>query len=148
MYCFWTGEKHLGALDGVLGTEAGFMAGHEVVKVKYDPTIINKNTIAAAVKKRDFTPITDNGKYRTATNDIQYYLQHSYYKFLPLTTLQKTKINSALGNRASADKYLSPKQLTWLKELKYAKTTPRVLFNKDFVASWYQKDIDTQLASK
>ncbi len=148
MYCFWTGEKHLGALNGVLSTEAGFMAGHEVVKVKYDASIIDKNTITTSVKKRDFTPIADNGKYRTATNDIQYYLQHTYYKFLPLTTLQKTKINSALGNRTSAEKYLSPKQLKWLKELKYAKTKPSVLFNRDFIASWYQKDAANKIASK
>ena len=27
MYCFWTGEKTYGAIDGVLSTEAGFMDG-------------------------------------------------------------------------------------------------------------------------
>ena len=33
MYCFWSGEKALGALDGVLSTQAGFSNHSEVVRV-------------------------------------------------------------------------------------------------------------------
>jgi len=141
MYCFWTGEKHLGEVNGVLATEAGFMAGHEVVKVKYDERLVDKKLLTQYAKNRDFTPIADNGKYRTATKDIQYYLQHTYYKFLPLTKLQKTKINSAIGNREPTEKYLSPKQLSWLKESKRIHPEKQqVLFNKDFTKVWYQKE--------
>ena len=41
MYCFWTGEKVYGQLEGVLETEAGFMGGREVVKVTYNPEVLS-----------------------------------------------------------------------------------------------------------
>lgn len=34
-HCFWTGEHKLGAIDGVIATEAGWLAGHEVTLVTY-----------------------------------------------------------------------------------------------------------------
>lgn len=37
MHCFWTGELKLGQMDGVLLTEAGWIDGHEVTLVTYDP---------------------------------------------------------------------------------------------------------------
>lgn len=138
MYCFWTGEKQLGKIDGVLSTEAGFMSGHEVVKVKYDAEVIDEGKIAKFVKHVDFTPIK-KGNYRTATNDVQYYLEHTNYKYLPLSELQKTKINSALGRGKSAEHYLSPKQLMWLKTLKQSKRRHDVIFNKDFAQAWKKK---------
>lgn len=139
MYCFWTGEKELGNIEGVLATEAGFMGGHEVVKVKYDAEVIDKSKIAKYVSKVNFTPIAKSN-YRTATNDIQYYLEHTNYKYLPLTELQKTKINSALGRGKSAEQYLSPKQLAWLKGLNNSSRRSEVLFNEDFVMAWNKKN--------
>ena len=144
MYCFWTGEKELGKIEGVLSTEAGFMGGHEVVKVKYDAEVIDKSKIAKYVNKVNFTPIAKSN-YRTANNDIQYYLEHTNYKYLPLTDLQKTKINSALGRGKQAEQYLSPKQLMWLKALNRSNKRNEVLFNKDFVMAWNKK---STLASK
>ncbi len=145
MYCFWTGEKHLGKLDGVLSTEAGFMGGHEVVKVKFDPNIVNYNKLKAHAKQADFNPITKSA-YRIANNDVKYYLKHTNYKFLPLSELQKTKINSALGRGASPNKYLSPKQLKWFNEMRVSKTKQVVLFNQDFSKAWDQKN--NSIASK
>lgn len=139
MYCFWTGEKHLGKVDGVLSTEAGFMGGYEVVKVKFDPNKVNQKDLAIHAKQANFSPITKSN-YRTASNDVKYYLKHTNYKFLPLTELQKTKINSALGHGMSPDKYLSPKQLKWLNEIKRSKTKQYVLFNQDFSKAWGQKN--------
>ncbi|MCC1483151.1 VPGUxxT family thioredoxin-like (seleno)protein, type 2 [Winogradskyella immobilis] len=144
MYCFWTGEKELGKIEGVLGTEAGFMGGHEVVKVKYDDEVIDKSKIAKYVRQVNFTPIAKSN-YRTAKNDIQYYLEHTNYKYLPLTEVQKTKINSALGTGKRAEQYLSPKQLKWLKSLNNSSVRNEVLFNKDFVMAWKSKN---KLASK
>jgi hypothetical protein len=40
MYCFWTGEKILADINGVVETQAGFMDGKEVVKVDYSPKLI------------------------------------------------------------------------------------------------------------
>ncbi|AXT18655.1 thioredoxin family protein [Flavobacteriaceae bacterium AU392] len=139
MYCFWTGEKHLGKVDGVLSTEAGFMGGHEVVKVKFDPNKVNQKNLSVHAKQANFSPITKSN-YRTASNDVKYYLKHTNYKFLPLTELQKTKINSALGLGVSPNKYLSPKQLKWLNEIKHSKTKQYVLFNQDFFKAWDKKN--------
>lgn len=139
MYCFWTGEKHLGKVDGVLSTEAGFMGGHEVVKVKFDPNIVNQSKLTAHAKQANFSPITKSS-YRTANNDVKYYLKHTNYKFLPLTELQKTKINSALGRGTSPDRYLSPKQLKWLNSMKHSQTKQTVLFNQDFNKAWNKKN--------
>ena len=36
MYCFWTGEKEIAQIEGVIATEAGYMDGREVVKVTYN----------------------------------------------------------------------------------------------------------------
>jgi hypothetical protein len=51
MYCFWTGEMALGQIDGVITTEAGFMDGHEVTRVKYDPAVISLPQLIAAAEK-------------------------------------------------------------------------------------------------
>ncbi len=140
MYCFWTGEKQLGATDGVLATEAGFMNGREVVKVTYDKRKLNEDTLDAYAKQNDFRPIDKSSSYRPASNDEDYYLRHTAYKYLPLSTIQKTKINSALGKRQNATKYLSPRQLKWLKESAISsKNKKEVLFDKEFVSSWTKK---------
>ena len=136
MYCFWTGEKQLGSRNGVLNTEAGFMSGHEVVKVKYDENEITNDQLSKFAGLHEFTPISKDHSYRPASNDEDYFLQHTDYKYLPLTPLQRTKINSAIGNRKSAEKYLSPKQLKRLKELKSKKNKGEILYNKPFTISW------------
>ena len=51
MYCFWTGEMALGQIDGVITTEAGFMAGQEVTLVQYDPAVISLPQLITAAEK-------------------------------------------------------------------------------------------------
>ena len=64
--------------------------------------------------------------------DRDYYLQHSSFKYFPLTEIQRTKINSALINKKDPLKYLSPTQTKWLKN----KISKEVLYNQDFEKSW------------
>lgn len=134
MYCFWSGEKHFGKKEGIVATEPGFMDGHEVVKVKYDQKLVNENQLISYAKGVNYIPVAKDNTYRTATKDRKYYLQHTNYKYLPLTELQKTRVNSALGNRESAEKYLSPKQLMWLNGISNSKK--EILYNKDFAMAW------------
>ena len=54
MYCFWTGEKQLGATEGVLNTEAGFMNGREVVKVTYDASEVAVKELDTYAKRNNF----------------------------------------------------------------------------------------------
>ncbi|GGG11160.1 hypothetical protein GCM10011344_09840 [Dokdonia pacifica] len=139
MYCFWTGEKQLGAPEGVLNTEAGFMKGREVVKVTYDDRKVDIKELDTYAKRNNFTPITEDNSYLPARNDEDYYLRHTLYKYLPLSNLQKTKINSALGKRKDATVYLSPRQQEWLKEIQAQKAKREVLFDKSFATAWERK---------
>jgi len=140
MYCFWTGEKELGASEGVLLTEAGFMKGREVVKVTYDEQKISETELETYARQRDFKPIAKDNSYSWASNDEDYFLRRSNYRYLPLSDLQKTKINSALGKRQNAEKYLSPSQYLWLKEIKSgSKVKKQVLYNQSFAAAWGEK---------
>lgn len=133
MYCFWTGEKQLGSNDGVLSTKAGFMNG-EVVKVTYDSEKIKKEELESFAQANKMKAVKDNGNFTWAQKDEDYYIQHSRFKYLPLSEIQKTKINSALGFRQIAQHYLSPKQREWLK--KAGKSNNEVLFNQDFELGW------------
>lgn len=133
MYCFWTGEKQLGSQDGVLITQAGFMNG-EVVKVKYDASKISKEKLNTFAKANKMQPVESKKDFTWAEKDEDYYLQHSQLKYLPLSLVQKTKINSALGNRKSPLPYLSPKQKQWLAKIDASKN--EILYNKDFNTSW------------
>jgi hypothetical protein len=134
MYCFWTGEKQLGSQDGVLLTQAGFMNG-EVVKVKYDASKVSKETLNTFAKANKMQPVTSKNNFTWSEKDEDYYLQHSQLKYLPLSQVQKTKINSALGNSQSPLPYLSPKQKQWLAKL----DTNEILYNKDFNTSWNKR---------
>lgn len=139
MYCFWTGEKQLGASEGVLNTEAGFMKGREVVKVTYDDRKVDIKELDSYAKRNNFTPIAQDNSYRPASNDEDYYLRHTVYKYLPLSNLQKTKINTALGKRKNATVYLSPRQRMWLQEIQANKVKKEVLFNQSFASAWERK---------
>lgn len=135
MYCFWSGEGHLGQANGVLATEPGFMGGREVVKVTYDKRITSEAALTTHAKQAQCSPIQQSA-YRP-DKDPQYYLKHSDYRFLPLTALQKTRINSALGQKASPDIYLSPSQKQWLKEVRGKQAGKKNVYTEEFVSAWY-----------
>lgn len=140
MYCFWSGESHLGDADGVVATEAGFMNGYEVVKVNYDPAVISEATLESYAKEAKCNMVSSEGKFRK-DKDPQYYLKHSDYKYLPLSAIQKTKINSALKNRKDARGYLSPTQLKWLGDLGRYNPKKVVYYDGDFLEGWGKMEI-------
>ncbi|MFK7968969.1 MAG: VPGUxxT family thioredoxin-like (seleno)protein, type 2 [Bacteroidia bacterium] len=140
MYCFWSGEKHLGENKAVVATEPGFMGGKEVVKVHYDSSLISEEALEAYAEKAQCNPVGHDANYRLASNDHHYYLKRSVYRYLPLTKAQKTKINSALGNGKAASQYLSPQQKAWLAELKNPDTKKQVLAFSDFKDAWKKRE--------
>lgn len=126
MPCFWTGEKELASIDGILTTEAGFMFGREVVKINYDRTQFKLSQIVAKAKQLGcasevYANIQDEyqtkpiGPYKKDKED-KYYLIHSKYGYCPMTAIQKTKINRAIALKQSAETYLSPKQIRLVQE--------------------------------
>jgi len=134
MFCFWTGEKVYGKVDGVAYTEAGFMDGHEVVNVYFDPTKTSVAELIEVGKKgasadgiycqapqhksvagrsMSENAIHNAGKFRL-DKEPQYYLSRSAYRSIPMSKLQRTRVNSLLGRGQSPDHLLSPKQLAML----------------------------------
>ena len=145
MYCFWTGEKEIANIEGVVGTEAGWMHGREVVKVNFDTKKTNEKAIAlkaanvrcadqvfSDVKPKVKIPFKKVGNYRKDNQD-KYYLLQTKYKSIPMTELQKSKVNSAIGSRQKPERYLSPRQIKMFK----SRVITEVYVEKEFVESWY-----------
>lgn len=137
MYCFWDGEAKLGRIDGVIETEAGWLDGHEVVRLKYDPhqvewaTLVQKaqalgcarevyapdSQTNKALPKKIRAELYDKDQFRRAkASDQKRHLQFSKYGQLRLNPVQRTKINAAISARdsKSIQNWLSPMQLSQL----------------------------------
>ena len=130
MFCYWSGEKNIAKQKGVIFTEAGFMDGKEVVKVIYAPSLVDYSTILERAEKANcasgvFTDDSDeqisakktlgkssqaNIKAYQKADDDKYYLSKSNLKNINLTDLQKTRINSMLGEGLDVSNLLSPRQ--------------------------------------
>jgi len=136
MYCFWTGEMALGQIDGVITTEAGFMAGHEVTLVKYDPTVISLPQLIAAAEKVECAnavsvPAADLAYaktsrlkvgtisgYRTAPiSDQKKQIGGTAAEKLTLSPAQATKVNAWIRSDATkASSFLAPSQQEQLRK--------------------------------
>ena len=157
MYCFWTGEKKLGDVDGVLETQPGFMNGREVVEVKYNPVLIsyenlvgeakeascashvyteNQSQVSVAEKVVGKKGASKKSKFRL-DKEPKYYLSKSIYRFVPMTQIQATKVNVRIGNGQSPDYFLSPRQLELLS---FIKNNPKIKWksaiNIDLIGAW------------
>lgn len=154
MYCFWSGEKNLGNLDGIIATEAGFMNGSEVVKIKYNANTIDETSLiknAASKNSADAVYSDDQREIKAAKNlniktrgkgkfrpdkQPKYYTYNTNYRYLPMTTLQALKVNTALANGLSPDEYLSPRQLKVMEWIKTKKNDYQIAIDKDFPLFW------------
>lgn len=131
MFCFWTGEKELGQVEGVIATSPGFTSDGEVVKVQYNPAVISKKELDKIAESGSCKKVKD-GSFRM-DRDPQYYLKKSKLSHLPLSISQRTKINSYLGQNKSPLDLLSPAQIHWLNSGARGK---KLLYEKDFLEAW------------
>lgn len=135
MYCFWSGEKAFGKLNGVYSTTAGWQDGREVVQVVYDDRLISEKQLT---KKGEASQCADDilegDKGFRKDKDPKYYLKHSVYKQLPMHPLQATRINSLLGEgiRDVSD-WLFPSQRKWMET---NGNSSMVLYDEDFDEAW------------
>ena len=157
MYCFWTGEKELGKIPGVVATEAGYMAGHEVVSVEYNPRLLSfENLVASSSKVKCADGVfTDNEQEQTKVEKIlgkgkvklpttyrrdlesKYYLYQSHYRFVPMTELQAARANSLMANGKSPEEVLSPRQIGLANQIKAnPKKTWKPMIGKSISESW------------
>lgn len=111
MYCFWSGEAHLGQHEAVRATEVGFAQGAEVVTVRFDPAVASREDLRAFAQIKNITEIKGGDKMRPSIRDDKYHLKNSEYNRLDLIPIQRTRINSALAQKQDPTVYLSPKQL-------------------------------------
>lgn len=114
--CFWSGEGFFGEQPDVVGTEAGWQDGAEVVRVAYVvPTGDGDDGAAPVFAKaaRRGYRLVDNGDF-APDREPKYYLLKSRYAGLPLTGLQAARVNALIGQRRSPDALLSPRQLALL----------------------------------
>lgn len=138
MYCFWSGELKIGAMEGVVATEPGFMHGREVVQVTYNPTVTDYSNIVKQSKSvscadeafvhsseeaKQATQILGEDNVREKGNfrfdkDRKYYLSKTHYRFVPMTPLQAIRANRLIAERKSLDEVLSPRQLALAAKIK------------------------------
>lgn len=139
MHCFWEGEAKLGAIDGVIGTRAMFYSEQEAVTVTFDPTVIS---IEDLVKEADRLNCADtvyaHGDYQLVyarnvlkeraqparvrlrdapIEDQDHALAQSNLRWLPLTSMQATKLNAALAAGEDGHALLTPLQMALAKRI-------------------------------
>ena len=112
MYCFWTGETLFGKLNGVVKTTAGFESGKEVVAVEFNPSVITKSELDKIAQNQKCSVSAGGGFRPDATP--KYYLSNSSYKNIPMSEIQKCRVNSALGEGQDPKAFLSGRQIAML----------------------------------
>jgi hypothetical protein len=134
MYCYWTGEKNLSGIDGVLGTTIGWLDRKEVIELTYDPNKVDFETLAkvakkscgrkvgvfarskdqlTAAKKLDMPAKLSDKKVDTKRTLQEHgLLRYPEYWFLPLSEGQATRLNWLAYQRKpdKMDAALSPTQ--------------------------------------
>ena len=112
--CFWSGERLIGTIDGVVATEAGWLDGREVTRVSYLPeTISRKRLVRRAAELGVGDQLyTELGDYRAAReSDQKKQLEGTPFAQLEMTPMQRTKTNAwARTDPASALAWLTPAQ--------------------------------------
>ncbi|MGI9241785.1 MAG: VPGUxxT family thioredoxin-like (seleno)protein, type 2 [Verrucomicrobiales bacterium] len=131
MSCFWTGECELGKIDGVISTEAGWLDGREVTRVRYLPGVVDIQELtaqASAAKCADRVyPTPGKGYKKAKASDQARQIRSLDLDSIPgLTELQLTKLNALLRTEPKkAMAWLSPRQQQALSASLGKKRSPR-----------------------
>jgi hypothetical protein len=137
MYCFWSGEGTFGNIPGVVETEPGFQDGKEVVRVQFNPAVVTRAELEKKTSPKGIVACSKNEGFRT-DREPKYYLAQTDYKFVPMTTLQACRANSLVGNNATPDALLSPRQLALLEKIKSdpKKIRKNMIGRSDLAKAW------------
>ena len=137
MFCFWSGEKTYGKLNGVYSTTAGWQDGKEVVQVVYDDQLISEKQLTQKGKQANCADgQLEGSKGFRKDKDPKYYLKKSKYKHLAMHPLQAARINSLLGEGVSdVSEWLFPSQKEWM-ETKASENSKLNLYDEDFEEAW------------
>ena len=158
MACFWSGEGKLGGLPGVTATLPGFLHGEEVVEVEFDPRIVSYEDLVRKAHALNCTrsvftrdPVQQKiaeslvGKRaELSTSEIRpdrepkFYTAQTSLKYLPMTELQASRVNAAVGKRKKPEALLSPRQLELLIKIDQHPNAQwkKVTHTRDFAQTW------------
>lgn len=131
-HCFWTGEHKLGALDGVVATEAGWLDGREVTLVTYHRGEISLERLVKSAREMQVandvylgngaqraqvsqlvkSPKSLQGYRKAKASDQKRQISGTAFARLELSPTQACKVNAfCRGNTSEAVKYLTSAQL-------------------------------------
>ena len=119
MHCFWSGERVLGRLPGVVKTRTGWQGGVEVVEVTYAPSLLSPERLAAAARAGSCRA-APKGSLRATPKDDKYSLKRTPYRYVPLSSIQASRINALGAQGPAAEALLSPAQARILSQVKSA----------------------------
>ncbi len=137
MYCFWSGECTLGAVNGIIATTPGYQDGKEVVRIEYNAAVLSRTALDAIATQNSMTASANNDGFRP-DKDLKYYLAHTSYKSVPMTSLQACRANSTQCNDASPETVLSPRQIALAKKAQEhpEKNFKNVIGRGDLAKAW------------
>lgn len=172
MHCFWVGEAKLGNINGVISTIPGFMGGHEVVELEYNPDIVSYGDLVKKAKAHNLARhvFTENAEQSSVAKSIlgesnvspksafradgspKYYMSRTLYKYVPLTKTQMARVNAALGRSQSPNMFLSPRQLEIYNYIQDHQDLnwPNLVTSSDFTNNWHQTVslLNTQISQR
>ena len=136
MFCYWTGEAKLSAVEGVRAMRIGMIGRKEVVEVDFDPKVVSFEDLAKVAKEscgkdvgvfartdaQAATAATLGMASKASSDAVKtdkiwqkrgLMVQHPEIWFLPLTEYQSVKLGSLSvrrGNGEALESLLSPTQ--------------------------------------
>ncbi len=142
MFCFWSGEKTYGKLDGVYSTTAGLQNGREVVKVVYDPSKVTEKELTKKGKQSNCADdLFEGSNGFRKDKDPKYYLKNSEYRKLAMHPLQAARINSLLGQGVKdVSEWLFPSQKLALEKM----NSKKALYDLDFDEAWSEMKMNLE----
>lgn len=129
----------MGLIDGVNRAEAGLLGRREVVTVHFDPAVISREKLIGAARRCGCAPesLRAGAAVKPAAKDTHYYLRRSLLRFVPMTRLQATRCNGALGTRKDPEEYLSPRQLELFRVIRaHPKAGWKSALDAEVLAAW------------
>jgi hypothetical protein len=118
--CYWEGEQQLGKLPGVVSTRTGILDQEEVVQLEFDASRVKSSVLldqARTLKCFHGVRRPATGTLQIADDQLHALSYYPEYRYLPLTSLQATKINAALADQTDPGVFLSPSQLAMHEQL-------------------------------
>ncbi len=147
MGCYWSGDRVFGAVDGVYATTIGWLGGHEVVEMEFDPKKVTFDDLLALSKKSfrgGFVVYARTDEQEAAAKKAGAKVKRSdkpvdtsrtvqknslshrgRLALVPMTEAQAVKVNAALARRKDVTDYLSPTQIRLSTAIHESKAFPQ-----------------------